>query len=368
MGILLASSLTVTGVAALFSMPQKIVAAEQTIHLDNTTVNSEQTVSGGAVTSGGAVASGEAIVSEPAMISLWNVPSALYKWYYQIEDSSIIKVKDKGYKPEDCDMSGGGGTQTFSVEGLKEGTTKIYFVNTRKHVDDSWSDYRVYQIQVNADLSVTVQEEQRNKKAKYLCVGQDSSTGYEVECVVEDTKVVSVEKREYFPPDAPSDSTPTLGDSGFVVYEVLAQKQGTTNLSFYKQTADGKIDSKSKISYKASVNKNGTLTLEQIITQKASSSAKKPAKVKKVTTKRTSAKKATVSIKKVSGATGYQVTYATDKKFKKNKKSVFTKKNKVTLKSLKKGKTYYVKVRAYKTAEGTKNYGSYSKVVTIKMK
>ena len=93
----------------------------------------------------------------------------------------------------------------------------------------------------------------------------------------------------------------------------------------------------------------------------------KPAKVKavKLTAKK---KKLNVKWKKVSGATGYEVMYATNNKFTKNKKTVKVKKNKVTLKRLKSKKKYYVKVRAYKKANGDTNYGKWSKVVKKKAK
>ena len=95
--------------------------------------------------------------------------------------------------------------------------------------------------------------------------------------------------------------------------------------------------------------------------------AQKPAKVKsvKLTAKK---KKLNVQWKKVSGATGYEVMYATNNKFTKNKKTVKVKKNKVTLKRLKSKKKYYVKVRAYKKANGDTNYGKWSKVVKKKAK
>ncbi len=93
----------------------------------------------------------------------------------------------------------------------------------------------------------------------------------------------------------------------------------------------------------------------------------KPAKVKavKLIAKK---KKLNVKWKKVSGATGYEVMYATNNKFTKNKKTVKVKKNKVTLKRLKSKKKYYVKVRAYKKANGGTNYGKWSKVVKKKAK
>ena len=94
----------------------------------------------------------------------------------------------------------------------------------------------------------------------------------------------------------------------------------------------------------------------------------KSAKIKKVK----AAKKAvSVEWKKVSGVRGYQVQVATDKKFKKNKKTATVKKQKttkVTIKKLKAKKKYYVRIRTYKTVNGKKIYSSWSKVKTIKTK
>ena len=94
----------------------------------------------------------------------------------------------------------------------------------------------------------------------------------------------------------------------------------------------------------------------------------KSAKIKKVK----AAKKAvSVEWKKVSGVKGYQVQVATDKKFKKNKKTATVKKQKttkVTIKKLKAKKKYYVRMRTYKTVNGKKVYSSWSKVKTIKTK
>lgn len=102
------------------------------------------------------------------------------------------------------------------------------------------------------------------------------------------------------------------------------------------------------------------------LTQTPSVSVDKVVAKKAVSTK---AKKATVTWKKVSGANGYQVTYSLKKNFKKAKTvNVAATKAKVTLKKLKKGKTYYVKIRAFKVVEGNKYYGAYSKKLKVKVK
>ena len=67
---------------------------------------------------------------------------------------------------------------------------------------------------------------------------------------------------------------------------------------------------------------------------------------------------------KTAEVSGYQIVCATDKKFTKNvvKTTVSGKSLTKTVTGLKKGKTYYVKVRAYKTVNGKKLYGLYSSV------
>ncbi len=94
----------------------------------------------------------------------------------------------------------------------------------------------------------------------------------------------------------------------------------------------------------------------------------KSAKIKKV---KPAKKAVSVEWKKVSGVKGYQIQVATDKKFKKNKKTVTVKKQKttkVTIKKLKAKKKYYVRIRTYKTVNGKKVYSSWSKVKTVKTK
>ena len=96
-------------------------------------------------------------------------------------------------------------------------------------------------------------------------------------------------------------------------------------------------------------------------------------KPKSTNTKKIKAAKKAILVtwKKVSGVKGYQVQVATDKKFKKNKKTVNIKKQKTTkttIKKLKAKKKYYVRVRTYKIVNGKKVYSSWSKVKSVKTK
>lgn len=81
-------------------------------------------------------------------------------------------------------------------------------------------------------------------------------------------------------------------------------------------------------------------------------------------------KQATVKWKKVSKATGYEIQYATNKKFSKAKTSTVKKGTTVkkAIKGLKKNKTYYVRIRTYRTVSGNTVYGRWSTVKKIKVR
>lgn len=82
-------------------------------------------------------------------------------------------------------------------------------------------------------------------------------------------------------------------------------------------------------------------------------------------------KKIKVSWKKLGSVKGYRITVALNKKFTSGKKIIWVKKGSTTSKlvsKLKKGKTYYVKVEAYKLNGTKKVYGKPSTVRKVKIK
>ena len=93
----------------------------------------------------------------------------------------------------------------------------------------------------------------------------------------------------------------------------------------------------------------------------------KPGKVTIKSAKNVKKKTVVVKYKKATNAKGYQVWWATSKKFKKAKKK-FTTKTTYKIKKLKKKKKYYIKVRAYNLNGKTKVYGAFSKVKKVKIK
>ena len=94
-----------------------------------------------------------------------------------------------------------------------------------------------------------------------------------------------------------------------------------------------------------------------------------PSKVKISSVKNIKTKKAKITWKKASNASGYKVYRATSSKGKyKCVKTTGSGSRSWTNSKLKKGKTYYYKVRAYRKASGKTVYGSYSSVKKIKIK
>ena len=98
----------------------------------------------------------------------------------------------------------------------------------------------------------------------------------------------------------------------------------------------------------------------------------KKTRVKKAVKKK-SAKKIKITLKRIKGASSYQVKVSMKKKFNNKKKITITKTVKKTtftikIKRLKKSKNYYVKARAIKVVNKKKYYGKWSnrKKVTIK--
>ncbi len=95
-----------------------------------------------------------------------------------------------------------------------------------------------------------------------------------------------------------------------------------------------------------------------------------PKQIASVKTKALGSKKISVSWKKNTTASGYEIQYSKNKSFKNASKVSATKNSTVskTITKLSKGKTYYVRVRAYKTIDGKRAYGAYSKTTTVKVK
>lgn len=106
--------------------------------------------------------------------------------------------------------------------------------------------------------------------------------------------------------------------------------------------------------------KNPTATSKISVT---ANKVKPPKKVKKLKIKKKTRRKINIKWKKIKGVRGYQVAIRIGKKGKfKVRKTIKRNKNRYIISKLKKGKVYYIKVRAYKEVDKKRIYGKYSAV------
>ncbi len=170
-----------------------------------------------------------------------------------------------------------------------------------------------------------------------------------------------------------SDITKTYGAKAF---SLGAKASGGTALSY--SVSDPKVaavDANGNVTIKGCGITDITITAAETSTyekaQKIIRLTVKPKTMKVSSVKSQKKKTATVKWKKDKSATGYMIECATDKKFKKNKVTVTVSKYKTvsrTVKKLKAGKKYYVRICAYAKSGGTKVQGNWSKSKTVKVK
>lgn len=110
-----------------------------------------------------------------------------------------------------------------------------------------------------------------------------------------------------------------------------------------------------------------TVTFDVTVkTDNSNATITKPAKVVINSAKNSAKKTVTVKWNKVEEANGYEVRYVTGKNSKTIKAKAET--SSIKISNLKKGKTYKISVRAYKTVNSTTYSGSWSKVLKVKIK
>ncbi|MCI8992728.1 MAG: hypothetical protein HFG80_08435 [Eubacterium sp.] len=133
----------------------------------------------------------------------------------------------------------------------------------------------------------------------------------------------------------------------------MPKRKGYTFSGWYTKKSGG-----------SKITKNSTVKITKATTLYAHWKKVTVGKAKKPTLRSTKKRQLKISLRKVSGAKGYQIRYSTSEKFtKKTTKYVYvTQKNPTkTVKKLKSGKKYYVQVKAYKLDSANKKvYGKWS--------
>ena len=210
---------------------------------------------------------------------------------------------------------------------------------------------KTYYYKVSAYASTGTASKSAAKSVKYLTAGKVSSlTNTSSGITVKWSKV--------------------SGASGYYVY----RKAGSGSYSKVKTIKSASTVSWTDTGVKS---KNGTTYTYKVVPYSGSSTgsftAKKTVRLTAVSIsslKNSSSKKMTVKWAKNSKATGYQIQYSTSSSFKSGNKTVTVSKAATTSKvisSLTKGKTYYVRIRTYKTVSGTKYYSAWSSKKSVKI-
>lgn len=153
-------------------------------------------------------------------------------------------------------------------------------------------------------------------------------------------------------------ATPTPKDD--LLLSQGAQNKGSTSVG------DSDIQSKDTqqmLSDSATPNTDSSYVITQLVSRISTITGPNRIKTTEIKKVKRMGKKVKISWKKVSGAK-YVLQYSTNKKMKKAKK-VSAGKASVMLTGLRKGKAYYVRIRAWKKKNGKKVYGKWSKIKRV---
>lgn len=154
----------------------------------------------------------------------------------------------------------------------------------------------------------------------------------------------------------------------------LNAKAENASLTYSSDNKSVKVDKNGKVTIPKNYSGKAVITIKatsgnlKAVTKKVTITVN-PAAVKLTSAKNTASNKTTIKWSKLSYVSGYEVQYSTNSNFK-GAKSVKVNKasaSQQVISRLVKGKTYYVRVRAYKTYSKTSIWGSWSAKKSVKI-
>lgn len=159
-------------------------------------------------------------------------------------------------------------------------------------------------------------------------------------------------------------------------FSLKVKQKGTGKIIYSSNQKNVKVNSAGKVTIGAKFVGRALITVKAAETAKYKAATKQititvnPPKTELSSAANQSGKKMKAAWKKNAKATGYQLQYSTDKNFRKGVKTVTIKKNSTVstvISGLSKGKTYYVRIRPYKTVSKTNVYAGWSKAKKVKI-
>lgn len=253
------------------------------------------------------------------------------------------------------------GDKAFSLNARSNGNGKLIYASNRSSVATVSSKGTVtLKGAGTATITITASETATYKKATK-----------KITIMVNAKNIVTALKLKSHTTNKIAITWKKLSVSGYEIYRSTKKSSGYKKIKKIGNTTtftDSKLKAGQTYYYKvrAYKNKNGKPVYEKF-SSILTTTTKPAAASLKVTAGK---KKAMITYKKVSGATGYEIYRSTKSNGKYSKIKTFKKSNQIkyTDSKLKARQTYYYKIRAYKKVSGKMVYSAYTKAMKIKIK
>ena len=155
-------------------------------------------------------------------------------------------------------------------------------------------------------------------------------------------------------------------------FKLSVQQKGTGKLTYKSSNKSVKVTNAGTVTISKNYSGRATISITAAAAGAYSTATKtvqiavRPAKITSGAARNSAAGKIFLAWKNASGAEGYQIQYSTSKDFK-SKKSGTTKNLRAALSKLTKGKTYYVRIRAYKRDADGNLFSAWTKFKALKI-
>lgn len=293
----------------------------------------------------------------------WKIVTLHQDIYGSAEHSNEPEIANLRYTLvpyfEECDVDVvlTGHDHAYSRSMILKGGTKTFEYN-----DDQFDEMFEKDIQAETDAGVYVTN--GNIQSNTADAAEQQYLEY-LNSVMDTNAVVSYEKdaNTVVNPDGILYMTAN-SSSGSKYYDLVARQQSYIANRWQEDVPTYSVIDMTEDSF--TINTYRTDTDEKIDDTFKIVKADKPSKVI-INKLSADGKKAVVKYKKAEDSvTGYQIVYSDNSSFNSSKK-ITTQNTSAVIKNLTQGKTYYVKVCAYKKVEGKTIYGAYSAVKKIKI-
>lgn len=268
-------------------------------------------------------------------------------------------------------------TKTFNIIGENISNAKISSIKNQAYTGKAIKPavtvkYGYETLENGIDYTVSYSNNKNTGKATVKINGKGKYTGTITKYFyIVPKKVSGLKNKSTSTTSATITWTKATGASGYELYKYNTSKKKWEKVTTTSKNSYTIKNLKAGTQYKLKVRAYKTISKKKYYGSYSSTLTltTKPSSTQ-ITSLTTKSKKATLKWNKVSNASGYEVYMATSKSGKYSKISTITKAKTVsyTKSKLTKNKTYYFKVRAYKTVSGKKVYSSYSSVKSIKVK